>query len=92
MKDIKVQVEVRKIRREYESIMIGFDDKVIEERTSTDQAPRAAIGRPRLLSVHQFYYLYCLLSDIRDCAAHSLSFPMAFEERYVVRSPILQFE
>ncbi|CAI5714842.1 unnamed protein product [Peronospora destructor] len=33
------------------------------------------IGQAKTLTVTQFYYIYCFLSDIKACAAHTVHFP-----------------
>lgn len=33
------------------------------------------IGQAKTLTVAQFYYIYCFLSDVKACAAHTVRFP-----------------
>ncbi|TMW62218.1 hypothetical protein Poli38472_009711 [Pythium oligandrum] len=71
-----VYVEVRKLRRRTEfannSLLpstLGFTFDANRE------ASEEVIGIPKLLSLRQFYYVFCFLSDIKACAAHTVQFP-----------------
>ena len=59
-----VAIEVRKIRRPVEQQFYLHGT----ERSET-------IGQAKTLTVTQFYYIYCFLSDINACAAHTVCFP-----------------
>ncbi|CAI5711642.1 unnamed protein product [Peronospora destructor] len=54
-----VAIEVRKMRRP------------VEDETERSET----IGQAKTLTVTQFYYIYCFLSDIKACAAHTVHFP-----------------
>lgn len=69
-----VAVEVRKLRRPIENQPNMGDFRA--ERSDT-------IGRAKTLTIAEFYYIYCFLSDVKACAAHTVCFPeksISFEE------------
>ncbi|KAF0736527.1 hypothetical protein LEN26_000303 [Aphanomyces euteiches] len=57
-----VMIEVRKFRRRH--AMADESDTYIANST---------IGAAKCLTLSQFYYIYCFLSDINDCAMHSVA-------------------
>ncbi|DAZ95774.1 TPA: hypothetical protein N0F65_010276 [Lagenidium giganteum] len=68
-----VYVEVRKVRRQGE-VPTSFGailPMVMGEPTQEAEEPET-IGRARVLTVRQFYYIYCFLSDVKACAAHTV--------------------
>lgn len=68
-----VYIEVRKLRREAQ-FPTTFGDILPLVRGQPTQEPEhvETIGRARMLTVRQFYYIYCFLSDIKSFAAHSI--------------------
>ncbi|CAI5702398.1 hypothetical protein KXD40_005254 [Peronospora effusa] len=59
-----VAIEVRKMRRPVELQLCLHATERLE-----------TIGQAKTLSVTQFYYIYCFLSDIKACATHTVYFP-----------------
>uniref|UniRef100_M4BBK1 RING finger protein 141 n=1 Tax=Hyaloperonospora arabidopsidis (strain Emoy2) TaxID=559515 RepID=M4BBK1_HYAAE len=69
----KVMVEVRKMRRPVaKPLDVGslYSRSYVGETGSTE-----TIGQAKMLTVAQFYCIYCFLSDVKACAAHTVRFP-----------------
>ncbi|OQR97258.1 hypothetical protein ACHHYP_12347 [Achlya hypogyna] len=65
-----VLVEARKIRR------LPENDTPHDMNTwEALEAIEHTIGTPKALTIQQFYHVYCFLSDVNDCAMHSLKIP-----------------
>ncbi|CAH0477665.1 unnamed protein product [Peronospora belbahrii] len=73
-----VAVEVRKMRRPVE-LQLRLDDFCVDVPRDPaylyDTRIFETIGHAKTLTVAQFYYIYCFLSDIKACAAHTVRFP-----------------
>lgn len=71
-----VAVEVRKMRRAVER-QLDLGDFCVENPRSPTYASEncGTIGQAKMLTIAQFYYIYCFLSDVKACAAHTVRFP-----------------
>ncbi|CEG47506.1 e3 ubiquitin-protein ligase rnf8-like isoform x1 [Plasmopara halstedii] len=70
-----VAVEVRKMRRTVERQANLADFRVeIPRDPSYAQDYLETIGQAKTLTIAQFYYIYCFLSDVKACAAHTVRF------------------
>jgi hypothetical protein len=71
-----VAVEVRKMRRPVELQLDLGDFRVeIPRDPSYESESGETIGQAKTLTIAQFYYIYCFLSDVKACAAHTVRFP-----------------
>ncbi|RLN48762.1 hypothetical protein BBJ28_00012750 [Nothophytophthora sp. Chile5] len=52
----------------------NFTVEVPRDRTYEAESSET-IGQAKTLTVAQFYYIYCFLSDVKSCAAHTVRFP-----------------
>ncbi|OQR97646.1 hypothetical protein THRCLA_06893 [Thraustotheca clavata] len=70
-----VMIETRKIRRLSENQV--RDMNTWEALESIEHT----IGTPKVLTIQQFYYVYCFLSDVNDCAMHTLNLPNDLDKK-----------
>ncbi|KAI9917090.1 hypothetical protein PsorP6_018062 [Peronosclerospora sorghi] len=73
-----VTIEVRKMRRPVDVQLNPGDVRASVPRDRTylyDTERFETIGQAKILTVAQFYYIYCFLSDVKACAAHTVRFP-----------------
>ncbi|GLE00309.1 hypothetical protein PINS_up009037 [Pythium insidiosum] len=81
-----VHVEVRKLRRRTDVLATvgsllqlnrGNAASAIRPMPTPSHADQCdeVIGHPKLLTLRQFYYVYCFLSDVKACALHTVQFP-----------------
>ncbi|EQC24993.1 hypothetical protein SDRG_17113 [Saprolegnia diclina VS20] len=70
-----VMVEARKIRR-----LPEHDPPRDINTWEALESIEHTIGSPKLLTIQQFYYVLCFLSDVNDCAVHTLTIPSDTEK------------
>ncbi|KAF4043633.1 C3HC4 type (RING finger) zinc finger protein [Phytophthora infestans] len=71
-----VAVEVRKMRRPVEmQLNLGEFRLDIPRDATYELESSGTIGQAKTLTIAQFYYIYCFLSDVKACAAHTVRFP-----------------
>lgn len=63
-----VQIEVRKLRRVEDPISASISGQAREVHAGI---AGEVIGVPKLMSVHQFYYVYCLLTGLYSIHFHT---------------------